>query len=115
VVDLLGERKPSYSSLRDASSPIESLHCSGNPNSFTLTLRTRDAVPAYKLTGYKVRGILFGFAGIPLECREASLPVLTPGQVVTIPVQFKEKGATRVEFDAMRPTGFSAITSVWMP
>lgn len=115
VVDLLGERKPSYSSLRDASSPIEFLHCSGNPNSFTLTLRARDAVPAYKLTGYKLRGILFGFAGIPLERREASIPVLTPGQVVTIPVQFKEKGATRVEFDAMRPTGFSAITSVWMP
>jgi hypothetical protein len=39
---------------------------------------------------------------------------LTPGQLVTIPFQFKEKEATRVEFDAMRPTGFSAITSVWM-
>jgi beta-galactosidase len=115
VVDLLGNRKPSYPALRDESSPIESLHCSGNPNSFTLTLRTRDSVPAYKLTGYKVRGILYGFAGIPVECREASLPVLTPGQLVTIPLQFKEKGATRVEFDAMRPTGFSAITSVWMP
>jgi beta-galactosidase len=114
VVDLLGNRKPSYPALRDESSPIESLHCSGNPNSFTLTLRTRDSVPAYKLTGYKVRGILYGFAGIPVECREASLPVLTPGQLVTIPLQFKEKGATRVEFDAMRPTGFSAITSVWM-
>ena len=114
VVDLLGDRKPSYPALREESSPIESLHCSGNPNSFTLTLRTRDSVPAYKLTGYKVRGILYGFAGIPLECREASLPVLTPGQLVTIPFQFKEKGATRVEFDAMRPTGFSAITSVWM-
>jgi beta-galactosidase len=114
VVDLLGNRKPSYPALRDESSPIESLHCSGNPNSFTLTLRTRDSVPAYKLTGYKVRGILYGFAGIPVECREASLPVLTPGHLVTIPLQFKEKGATRVEFDAMRPTGFSAITSVWM-
>jgi beta-glucuronidase len=114
VVDLLGNRKLSYPALREESSPIESLHCSGNPNSFTLTLRTRDSVPAYKLTGYKVRGILYGFAGIPVECREASLPVLTPGQLVTIPIQFKEKGATRVEFDAMRPTGFSAITSVWM-
>jgi beta-glucuronidase len=114
VVDLLGDRKPSYPALREESSPIESLHCSGNPNSFTLTLRTRDSVPAYKLTGYKVRGILYGFAGIPLECREASLPVLKPGQLVTIPFQFKEKGAIRVEFDAMRPTGFSAITSVWM-
>jgi beta-glucuronidase len=115
VVDLLGERKPSYSMLRDESSPIESLNCSGNPSSFTVTLRTRDSIPAYQLTGYKLRGILYGFANIPLECRQASLPVLTPGQLVSIPLQFKEKGATRVEFDAVRPTGFSAVTSVWMP
>jgi beta-glucuronidase len=115
VVDLLGDRKPSYAILRDESSPIESLNCSGNPSSFTVTVRTRNSIPAYKLTGYKLRGILYGFADIPLECREASLPVLTPGQLLTIPLQFKENGATRVEFDAVRPTGFSAITSVWMP
>lgn len=115
VVDLFGDRKPSYSILRDESSPIESLNCSGNPSSFTVTVRTRDSIPAYKLTGYKLRGVLYGFANIPLECREASLPVLTPGQLVSIPLQFKERGATRVEFDAVRPTGFSAITSVWMP
>jgi beta-glucuronidase len=115
VVDLLGDRKPSYAILRDESSPIESLHCSGNPSSFTVTVRTRNSIPAYKLTGYRLRGILYGFANIPLECREASLPVLAPGQLLSIPLQFKEKGATRVEFDAVRPTGFSAITSVWMP
>jgi beta-galactosidase len=48
IVDLLGYRKPSYPALREESSPIESLHCSGNPNAFTLSLRTRDSVPAYK-------------------------------------------------------------------
>ena len=115
VVDLLGDRKPSYGVLRDESSPIESLNCSGNPSSFTVMVRTRDSIPAYKLTGYKLRGILYGFANIPLECREALLPILSPGQMVSIPLQFSEKLATRVEFDAMRPTGFSAFTSVWMP
>jgi len=31
-------------------------------------------------------------------------------------LQFKEKeGATRVEFGVVRPTGFSAMTTVWMP
>ena len=115
VVDLLGDRKPSYAVLRDESSPIESLNCSGNPSSFTVMVGTRDSVPAYKLTGYKLRGILYGFANIPLECREALLPILSPGQMVSIPFQFTEKGATRVEFDAVRPTGFSAFTSVWMP
>lgn len=115
VVDLLGDRKPSYAALRDESSPIESLGCSGNPNSFTLKVRMRESVPAYKLAGYKLRGILYGFSDIPLESREASLPLLTPGQLMSIPLQFKETGATKVEFDVLRPTGFSAITRVWTP
>jgi beta-galactosidase len=116
VVDLLGARKPSYSVLRDESSPIESLTVSGNPSSLTATVRTRTSVPAYTLNGYKLRGILFGFAGIPLECREAPLPVMSPGQQAFISLQFKEnEGTTRVEFDVMRPTGFSALTNVWMP
>src|SRR5207244_3085141 len=115
VVDLLGNRKPSYPVLRDESSPIESLHVSGNLSGFTLTLRTRNSVPAYTLNAYKLRGILYGFANIPLECCEVSMPALTPAQLVSIPLQFKEKeGATRVEFDVLRPTGFSAITTVWM-
>jgi len=116
VVDLLGAQKPSYQALREESSAVESLDCAGNPSSFTLTLRTRDSVPAYTLTKYKLRGTLYGFGNIPLERREAALPVLEPGQTVSIPLQFKEKdGATRVEFDVMQPTGFSAITSTWTP
>ncbi len=115
VVDLLGDRKTSYSALREESSPIESLRCSGNPNSFTITVRTRESVPAYTLTGYKLRGTLYGFSGIPLELREALLPVLMPGQEASVSLQFKEPGSTKVKFDVMRPTGFSAISSVWMP
>ena len=116
VVDLLGNRKPSYAALREESSSVEALHVSGNPTAFTLTLRTRDSVPAYTLNDYKLRGVLYGFANIPVECREVSIPVLTPAQHVSVPLQFKKKeGATRVEFDVMRPTGFSAMTTVWMP
>jgi len=116
VVDLLGSRKPSYSALREESSPVESLDCSGEPNLFTVTVRTRNSVPAYMVNGYKLRGILYGFANIPVECREASLSTLKPGESISIPLQFKEKeGATRVEFDVVRPTGFSAMTTVWMP
>lgn len=116
VVDLLGNRKLSYAALRDESSPLEALHVSGNPSAFTLTLRTRNSVPAYRLNNYKLRGVLYGFANIPVECRDVSIPALTPAQLVSVPLQFKEKeGATRVEFDVMRPTGFSAMTTVWMP
>ena len=115
VVDLFGVPKPSYAALRDESSPIESLNYSGNPSLFTVTVRTRNSVPAYTLNGYKLRGMMYGFASIPLESREAELPTLKPGQLASIPFQFKEReGATRVEFDVIRPTGFSTITSVWM-
>jgi hypothetical protein len=63
-----------------------------------------------------LRGILYGFANIPLECREAAISPLKPGESVSIPLQFKEKErATRVEFDVVRPTGFSAISTVWTP
>jgi beta-galactosidase len=116
VVDLFGAAKPSYSALREESSPIESLHVAGNPGAFTLILRTRNSVPAYTVSGYKLRGVLHGFANIPLECREAPLSALRPGESTPITLQFKEKeGATRVQFDVVRPTGFSAMTTVWMP
>jgi beta-galactosidase len=116
VVDLFGNRKPSYSALREESGPIESLKCSGNPNSFIATVRTRNSVPAYTLNGYKLRGVLYGFANIPLEFREASLSTLKPGESVSVSLHFKEKeGATRVEFDVVRPTGFSAIATMWTP
>jgi beta-galactosidase len=116
VVDLLGARKPSFSVLRNESGSVESLECHGNPNLFTVTLRTRDSIPRYTLGGYKLRGILYGFANIPLEYREAGLPVLKPGQTLSIPLDFKEKdSATRVEFDVIRPTGFSTIAASWTP
>jgi beta-galactosidase len=116
VVDLLGNRKPSYAALREESSPVEALHVSGNPSAFTLTLRTRDSLPAYTLNAYKLRGVLYGFANIPVECRDVSIPALTSAQLVSVPLQFKKKeGAIRVEFNVVRPTGFSAMTTVWMP
>lgn len=116
VVDLLGAEKPSYTVLREESSPIESIDCGHNAAAFSVTVRARNSVPAYALEGYKVRGILYGFANIPLECREADLPRLVPNQEISVSLPFGEKqGATRIVFEVLRPTGFSAITSVWTP
>jgi len=115
VVDLLGARKPSYSVLRDESSPVEALEWGGNPSLFAINVRTRASVPAYALVGYKLCGTLYGHGNIPLERRESALPVLKPGQTVSIPLQFKEQGALRVEFDVVRPTGFFALTKEWRP
>ncbi|HVH71881.1 MAG TPA: hypothetical protein VNB49_12310, partial [Candidatus Dormibacteraeota bacterium] len=115
VVDLFGVRKPSYAVLREESSPIEALECTGGPTSFAIHVRTRKSVPAYPLLGYKVRGTLYGDGNIPLEQRETEVPTIRPGDVVTVPLQFKEQRALRVEFDVIRPTGFSARSRTWIP
>ena len=113
VVDLRGGRKPSFCMLRAESSPIEALQWKGNPRSFVVDISTRKSVPSYNLAGYRLRGILYGYSDIPLEQREALLPLLTPGQSISIPLQFEEPDAVRIEFDVIRPTGFSGLTKVW--
>jgi beta-glucuronidase len=113
VVDLLGDRKPSYGALCDESSPIESMECQGQPSSFVVTLKSRQSIPAYNLAGYTLRGILYGYSEIPLEQREAPLPSLSPGKSASIELKFTEPKPVRVEFKVIRPTGFAALTKVW--
>jgi beta-glucuronidase len=115
VVDVLGERKPSYAVLRDESSPIEALECEGNPSSLVVSLRARQSIPAYTLAGYKLRGILYGYSGTPLEQCEISLPPLAPAHSVSVTLRFKEQSPTRISVDVVRPTGVSALMRVWRP
>ena len=115
VVDLLGAPKPSYAVLREESSPIEAFDYTGSTNSFAIRVQTRKSVPAYTLLGYKVRGTLYGDGNIPVEECEAALPALKPGESASVSLQFKEQGASRVEFNILRPTGFSARTRTWTP
>jgi beta-glucuronidase len=115
VVDLYGNRKPSFDALRQESSPVQSLEVAGLPSKLQATLRTRDAVPCYTLTGYKLRAVVFGFGDIPIERFEVALPRLAPGEQFTAPVALNEKAPMRIQFDVMRPTGFSVYTQVWKP
>ncbi len=109
VVDLYGNRKPSFEALRRESSPIESLDLRIEGAKLAVTVRTRKRIPAYVLTGYKLRCIVFGFGGLPMEQYEAALPRLTPGSASE--QSFPLKDASRVRVDILRPTGFSALTA----
>lgn len=113
VVDLFGERKESYSALRNESSPIDSMAVEGHPKDFELTIRTRKSVPSYTLRGYTVRGLYYGYGDIPIEQKTILLPQLAPGQEITIKMAFSDSLPLYVEFDVMRPTGFSAYTHRW--
>jgi beta-glucuronidase len=115
VVDLYGARKASYEVLRTESSPIESIVVDGHPKDFKVTVRTRKHVPAYPIRGYKLRGIYHGYGDIPVERREFDLPELAAGEDTTLGVSFAEAMPLRVEFDVIRPTGFSAYSHQWKP
>jgi beta-glucuronidase len=113
VVDVWGNRKPSYNLLREESSPIEEVHIEGPPTAFRLTVRTRRHVPAYTLRGYRLRGIYFGYGQIPTEQQEVALPDLKPGEEAALKLNFADKRPEKIQFDVLRPTGFSAYTQIW--
>lgn len=115
VVDLYGQQKSSYELLRNESSPIESLSVEGHPTGFKATVRTRSAVPSYTIGGYRLRAIYYGYGDIPVELKKIDLPSLTPGESTIADVAFADAMPWRVEFDVLRPTGFSAFTFEWRP
>jgi beta-glucuronidase len=113
VVDLYGNRKPSFEALRQEASPVESLQLAAGEGSLSATVATRQTLPAYTLEGYTLRWMIFGFDDLPMEEGSAALPELSPGQQATLRIGFQEKHPTRVRVDVLRPTGFSAFTAWW--
>jgi beta-glucuronidase len=110
VVDLYGVRKPSFDLLRHESSPVEALDVAAQAGNFTATIRTRKHIPAHTLRDYKLRCTVYGFDDLPMEQREENLPVLKPGERATANFKIETKDVRRVQFDVIRPTGFSAFT-----
>jgi beta-glucuronidase len=113
VVDLYGNRKPSYEVLRRESSPVEAITVSGRPEAFQVDVRSRKSIPAYVLKGYSLRAIGYGRGQIPLEQVVKPIADLKPGDQAAISVSFKGQSLLRVEFDVIRPTGSSALSQVW--
>jgi len=115
VVDLYGDRKPSFEALRLESSPVEELRLGAEGGTLKATLRTRKTLPAYSLEGYSLRWIVYGFGDLPMEQHEVTLPHLAPGQAAVVALELQEKSPKRVRADIVRPTGFSALTAWWQP
>jgi beta-galactosidase len=112
VVDLYGVRKPSFEELRREASPVEAMEISPEREKWRVRIRTRNAVPAYTLRGYRLRAIAYGFGDLPMEQKEFSLPDLLPGGNASLEVVLASKDTRRVRFEIVRPTGFSAFTAV---
>ncbi|MFB3922248.1 MAG: glycoside hydrolase family 2 TIM barrel-domain containing protein [Terriglobia bacterium] len=115
VVDLLGNRKPSFAALRAESSPFSELRLVVTGRWITATMEPRGGLPSYRLEGYTMRCIIYGFGDLPVEETFVPLPTLDPGNGIIQEVSFEEKSPKRIRVDLLRPTGFSAITSWWSP
>lgn len=112
VVDLYGNRKPSFQTLRNESSPVQFLELNRQGKTVVANLRTRETLPAHTLRGYTLRLIVYGFDGLPMERKETPLPDLEPGTAVDIPLPYSTDTPRRLQVDVLRPTGFSAITGL---
>jgi len=121
VVDVYGARKASYEMLRSESSPIESLaverdRTEHDRNKFHILIRARGDLPMYTLRGYKLRGLFFGQGNIPVERQEVEIPDAAPGSETKLELAFSQsEPAMHVQFDVVRPTGFSAYLLDWKP
>lgn len=116
VVDVFGDRKPSFNALREESSPIASLSVENYSNAFRVQVKTRTDIPSYTLRGYRVRATYYGAGDIPLEQQEVALPDLPPGSEAQAKLAFRQPNAPeRVQFEVIRPTRFSVFTFIWKP
>jgi len=57
--------------------------------------------------------LYYGYGQIPIEQQELPLPDLAPGQEVELRIGFAEDRPEYIQFDVLRPTGFSAYSQVW--
>jgi beta-glucuronidase len=116
VVDVYGEKKPSYAVLRDESSPVDSLSVDNRGNEFHLVLSTRKVLPCYTLRGYTLQAVFYGQGDIPLELAEVAIPELAPGVKTELRLSStRPEVPLRVQFDVVRPTRFSAYSLNWKP
>ncbi|MBS1859130.1 MAG: hypothetical protein JST11_27400 [Acidobacteria bacterium] len=115
VVDVYGEKKPSWDELRRQASPLDQLTVSGRIGELRIGLRARSTVPGYTLRGYRLRTLVYGYGAIPVERVETALPDLAPGAETAAVVKFAETRPVLVKVDVQRPGGASALTAVWKP
>jgi beta-galactosidase len=112
-VDLYGDRKPSFEALRLESSPIQTLELEMKGNQVKAHIATRKQLPAYRLDGYRLRWIVFGYENLPMEQNRMDCPALLPGTQITFNLPFKERDPHFIRVDLLRPTGYSVATTNW--
>jgi beta-galactosidase len=113
VVDLYGNRKPSFEVLREESSPVEQLELIKTAEGVMIRLAIRRQLPAYSLEGYSLHCIVNSYENLPMEKLIVELPRLEPGARWETRLIPQETKPLSIRVEVMRPTGFSARTAHW--
>lgn len=113
VVDVLGNRKPSFETLREESSPVALLTAKGTAARLQVRVRARAAVPCWTLRGYRLRWTAYGYGEFPVEQGEVAIPDLAPGGEFATIVACQTREPVKIALDVMRPTGDSTRTLEW--
>lgn len=114
VVDLYGNRKPSWALLRDESGPVEELRVRMlKPGEFRISLKCRNSVPAHPLNRYTLEAVAIGPGDVPVEVKRQALETLQPGQSATVELKFASAVILSLNVDVLRPTLDSVRTFVW--
>lgn len=111
VVDLYGNRKPSWQHLREEASPIATVEHQASGDRWEVSITSRSDMPAYTLRGYQLRAIGWGPSSIPYRRRVTPIPELRPGEKVTVAFELATEGIEKVALELVRPTGYTTWTS----
>ncbi|MBL8234709.1 MAG: hypothetical protein JNL98_39790, partial [Bryobacterales bacterium] len=80
---------------------------------FRVMVAIRASVPAFRLEGYALRVVGYGFGGIPLDRQQIAMPRMMPGSRFEHTFVLEEKQPLEIRIDMMRPGGVSTRTQVW--
>ncbi len=94
VTGLCGERKPSFYMLKQLNAPLEVMNVRKLEHSLIVTLRNKDTLPSYTLTGYKALA----------DGKEVALLMLLPGEAADIRLP-----ANAQHLSIRRPAGYSVL------
>jgi beta-glucuronidase len=112
-VDLYGARKTSFEALRQQASPIVALRVEREGNALNSNVETRRTLPCYALDGYTLRWVVYDRSGLPMEQHDTTLPRLEPGKSAWSKLDFRHQNPSSILVEVIRPTGFSAISTIW--
>ena len=94
ISGLYRERKPSFYMLKEMSAPIEVLNVRQVENTLLVTLRNKNTLPSYSISGYK----------IITDGTEMNLQDMSPGETADVCIPMETKN-----FSVKRTTGYTVL------